>query len=208
MAIKYLIGIDEAGRGPLAGPVAVGAVIVNPALGHLVSKWFGGLEIRDSKQLSARQRGKIFERLGELRTGGELNFAVALISNEVIDRQGITAAIRRGIDNCLSQIASELPGSDPLSYQVLLDGSLRAPKIYANQKTIIRGDESEPLISLASIAAKVTRDNFMIKLSQQYPQYHFDQHKGYGTKEHYRQVELHGLCEAHRRSFMRNLDTR
>lgn len=200
--IKYLIGIDEAGRGPIAGPVAVGVVMWHldtkcPSL-HPVSK----SPLRDSKKLTARQREAWFSWLGEQKGAGELNWSVSLVAAGVIDSQGIVSAIRQGIDNCLKQVAAELAGFEPTQCQVLLDGSLRAPEVYINQKTIIKGDESEPIISLASIAAKVTRDKFMCKLGGEYPQYGFERHKGYGTREHYRQVGAHGLCEAHRRSFM------
>lgn len=210
MAIKYLIGIDEAGRGPLAGPVAVGAVIM--PLDTSCPIMFAGLEVRDSKKLSARQRGMVFSRMRELKKITQLDFAVALVNNEVIDSEGITAAIRQGISNCLQTLIKNartsdagLGGFDPLRCRVLLDGGLRAPAEFPHQQTIIRGDESEAIISLASIAAKVTRDNFMIELHQRYPQYHFDQHKGYGTAVHYLALAKHGLSVIHRRSFLRSL---
>jgi len=203
---KYLIGIDEAGRGPIAGPVAVGAVIINldtwrpsnvEPLGHLVSKFFSDLEIRDSKKLSARQREKVFNRMRELKKKAQLDFAVALVNNQIIDEQGIVSAINLALAQALGKIALM-----PADCQILLDGSLHAPAAFVNQQTIIRGDESEPIISLASIAAKVTRDNFMVKLDKQYPQYHFDQHKGYGTRLHYSALARHGLSDMHRRSFL------
>lgn len=206
MALKYLIGIDEAGRGPIAGPVAVGAVCWKIAkvgsVQSLALHTKAGLPLRDSKKLTARQREAWFDWLGEQKVLGGLNWTVSLVEAGVIDRQGIVLAIRQGIDNCLQQIASELAGFEPETCQVLLDGSLRAPLTYVKQKTIIRGDESEPIISLASIAAKVTRDNFMIKLGGQYPHYGFERHKGYGTKDHYQRLAAHGPSSRHRLSFL------
>ena len=93
----------------------------------------------------------------------------------------------------------------PKKCLVLLDGGLRAPKRFMYQKTIIRGDEKEYAIALASIMAKVTRDRKMVKLSKKYPLYGFNSHKGYGTKKHYEKIKKCGLCELHRRSFLKQL---
>jgi len=89
--------------------------------------------------------------------------------------------------------------------EIMLDGLLYAPKKYANQKTIVKGDEKVPIISFASIVAKVVRDKKIVKLSEKYVEYEFDVHKGYGTKKHYTAIKKYGMCEIHRRSYLKNL---
>lgn len=204
-----VLGVDEAGRGPLAGPVAVGVVAV--AEGFDVLREFPG--VADSKKLSEKKREEIFERLvamaggitgdpgttGSLRSpgyGAGVRFTVELESAETIDKQGIVAAVRRALTRGINALAP-----DSALVRVQLDGALRAPPEYA-QETIINGDELVPLISLASIAAKVTRDRLMVGLSEQYPQYSFEKHKGYGTQAHYDALKTYGPCAIHRRSFL------
>lgn len=196
--MKYHIGIDEAGRGPLAGPVAVGGVMISETLLDFVLGSFKGL--RDSKQLSEKKREEFYERMLSLQKEHKLLFAVGLVSHETIDARGIVSALRSGVGSVLEKI-----GVDPEKSRVLLDGSLSAPVQYTNQKTIIRGDETEPIISLASIAAKVVRDRKMRVFAKQYPLYGFERHKGYGTKAHYEALMTHGISLIHRRSFLKNL---
>src|SRR3989344_5230925 len=201
---RYLIGIDEAGRGPLAGPVSV-AVIATLSRLNLdnkmarvtlaIDKSLGVL--RDSKKLSAEKREQWFAWLKQKQKKGKLKFAVSLVGEKIIDRQGIVEAVKIGIKRCLYRLSL-----NPNQCQVLLDGSLKAPKIYRNQKTIIRGDEKIPLIMLASIVAKVTRDRKMIRLAKKFPHYGFEIHKGYGTRAHYRALHRRGLSPLHRRSFL------
>lgn len=196
---EYIVGIDEAGRGPLAGPVAVGAVMVSAvALDAVVARFEG---LRDSKHLSKKRRARIYEQLRVLRQEGALSFAVALVSHTTIDARGIVFAIKSGIDGVLTKI-----GVLPENARVLLDGSLHAPICYVHQTTIIGGDETVPIIALASIAAKVVRDRKMIMLAKQYPLYGFEAHKGYGTAAHYVALANHGVSLAHRRTFLKNLD--
>lgn len=194
----YLVGIDEAGRGPLAGPVAVGAVIISSAL---CGEIFSTLEnVRDSKKLSERQREKLYAEMIALRKDGKISFAVGLVAHSVIDTAGIVSAVRSGIASVLKKIEA-----DPKTSRVILDGSLYAPKQFVNQETIVRGDETEPIISLASIAAKVVRDRKMKELALLYPTYGFDVHKGYGTKGHYAALAAYGISPIHRRSYLKNL---
>ncbi len=189
--IQWTIGVDEAGRGPLAGPVAVGVVAVR---GKLPKK----LQLtKDSKQLSPQARESWFLRIDQAAKEGKLSYACTLISPTVIDREGITTAIRLALKRALAKI-----DHDPKLTKVLLDGSLKAPSEYHNQKTIIRGDATVSIIALASVVAKVTRDRYMVKISRKYPEYNFHQHKGYGTKEHYILLKRHGLSAIHRRSFV------
>ncbi len=193
-----IVGIDEAGRGPLAGPVAVGAVKVYKL--DKFKKLVRG--VRDSKKLSAEAREGWYKLAIEARQRGELDFHVALVSERVIDKQGISPAIRLGIKRCLTKLAVE--SGD----QIFLDGSLRAPAEFKHQQTIVKGDEKIAVISLASICAKVTRDRKMVSLAKKFPKYGFEVHKGYGTRAHYTALRKYGLTEAHRRSFLNKFDKR
>lgn len=192
-----MFGIDEAGRGPLAGPVAVGIVAVPE--GFNVFAEFTG--VADSKKLSEKKREKLFETLQVRVAQGDVRFMVEFETAETIDNEGITVAVRRALSRGVNALAP-----DAALVKIQLDGALRAPPEYA-QETIINGDELIPLISLASIAAKVSRDRLMTKLAEEYPQYGFEKHKGYGTAVHYEMLEKYGLCTIHRRSFI-HLDFR
>jgi len=190
--MRFLLGVDEAGRGPLAGPVSVGIVAVPE--GFDVAKEFPG--VADSKKLSEKNRERLYEMLVARVTEGDARFAVEFESAETIDREGIAVAVRRAVSRGVNALAP-----DAALVRVLLDGALRAPAEYA-QETIINGDELTPIISLASIAAKVSRDRLMLELAKKYPDYGFEKHKGYGTKLHYEMLLKHGFCVIHRRSFI------
>jgi len=190
--MKFLLGVDEAGRGPLAGPVSIGVVSVPE--GFDVAIEFPG--VADSKALSEKKREALFAVLEERARRGDVRFAVELPSAEDIDREGIAVVIRKAVSRAVNQLAP-----DAAQVRVLLDGSLKAPMEYA-QKTIIGGDATEPIISLASIAAKVTRDRLMIGLGNTYPGYGFEKHKGYGTKAHYEALKELGLSSVHRKTFI------
>jgi len=194
MKVKYIIGIDEAGRGPLAGPVSVAAFFAE-AVGD--GMMIGEIRYKDSKKFNEKNRDKVYEKL-------EKNFAVSLVSHEHIDKFGITHAIAKGIDNVLAELAEKFGVTHENSF-VILDGSLKAPECY-KQKTITKGDEKVEVIANASIFAKVTRDKFMLELDKKYPEYYFAKHKGYGTKLHYEKIKKHGLSEVHRRSFTKNIE--
>jgi ribonuclease HII len=194
--MKYLIGIDEAGRGPLAGPVAVGAVMVPGDF-----DWMLVVGAKDSKQMTPASREVLYATMKDLREAGTLNFAVAFSSSSMIDQWGIVPSIKSALARALSTIQE----ATPLECEVLLDGNLRAPERFAKQRTIIRGDQSEPIISLASIAAKVERDALMRRLAKKYPAYEFARHKGYGTTLHRAAIVENGLSPIHRRTFCRAL---
>ena len=196
MKYKYIIGIDEAGRGPLAGPVSVGAVLFEKDEYEQFKKENKDLVGRDSKKLSEKKREEWFEKI----QGLPLENAVAFSSNKVIDTKGIVPAINTAIEKIFVEFKIK-----PEECRVLLDGNLKAPEEFKNQETIIKGDEKEPVISLASIIAKVSRDRYIVKLSEKYPEYCFEKHKGYGTKLHYEMIKKHGLCNIHRRSFLKKL---
>ncbi len=190
--LKSVIGIDEAGRGPLAGPVAVGAVLI------FSKKSFSFRKLKDSKQLTEKEREGWFRKIKDWQKDGKLEYAVSLVSPSIIDKKGISFAIKLGIERCLSKL-----GSSPRKVEVLLDGSLKAPVEFLNQKTIIRGDEKIPAISLASIVTKVTRDRYMKKLANKYKKYGFEKHKGYGTKEHLEMIKKYGISLVHRKTFLK-----
>lgn len=194
--MKWLIGIDEAGRGPLAGPVAVGVVAIPTDFDWNLLKGVG-----DSKKLSEKKREGVFLNAEQLKNAGLIKFAVCQSTAEYIDQQGIVKAVGYGMERALNELG--IDGSD---CEVRLDGALRAPSHYENQRTIIGGDGSEPAIGLASILAKVTRDRYMVRIAAepQFAPYQFATHKGYGTKLHRELIQKHGLSLIHRRSFCRN----
>lgn len=187
-----VLGIDEAGRGPLAGPVAVGVVVVKEEYDILAA--FPGLN--DSKKLSEKKREMLFKTLQEEMKAGNVKAVVCLSSARMIDDKGIAYAVRHALDRGVRKL---LP--NPEDGKVWLDGSLRAPAEYV-QETVIGGDGLIPAIMLASIAAKVTRDQLMLKADTAYPLYGFMAHKGYGTKAHLEAIRNHGMIEEHRRSFI------
>jgi ribonuclease HII len=188
----WTIGIDEAGRGPLAGPVSVGVFAISSKFN--ISQLEG---IRDSKQISEKKREEWYKALTSME---HCRCAVAFSSPQCIDTEGIVFAIQNALDRALTKLKL-----DPAICTVLLDGSLHAPKEYISQKTIIRGDVTEPVISSAAILAKVKRDAYMKKVAGEYPLYLFEKHKGYGTKVHCEAIRRHGLSPLHRVSFCKNI---
>ncbi|MDB5187559.1 MAG: rnhB [Candidatus Kaiserbacteria bacterium] len=195
MSLQYTIGIDEAGRGPLAGPVSVGIVVIPQGF-----DWTQIENVRDSKKLSEKKRDAVFAQVKEMAANKLLMYSVGFSSAEMIDAHGIV----RAIQSAMARALKNLP-VDPADCEVLLDGSLVAPAHFTNQRTIIGGDDSEPSISLASICAKVSRDALVVRESSNYPQYGLDIHKGYGTKMHLENIKKHGLSPFHRRSFCKNI---
>ncbi|MDA1334963.1 MAG: ribonuclease HII [bacterium] len=179
-AKRVFVGIDEVGRGPLAGPMVLAAV------SGLTNEQLKG--IRDSKKLTPKKREEWFRFIKKHGT-----FYRVCISNKEIDKTGISKTAKRAIRNLLTKWDEE-------TATVLLDGGLMAPKKY-KQYTIIKGDEKEPLIAAASVVAKVTRDRMMVEVDSKYPQYGFARHKGYGTKIHMEAIKKHGLSDMHRASF-------
>ncbi len=219
---KYIIGIDEVGRGPLAGPVAVCAFLIKDEkfLESAIGKAYGKVlpKLKDSKKLSKKQREVWFEFLKKQKAEGDCDYAVSFVSPENIDKFGIAKCIQKALNESLAKITTQdysnssrftLKGSDatqnlhnPASFYIFLDGGLKAPIEYVNQETIIRGDELHPVISMASIVAKVTRDAVMTKYGKDYPEYGFERHSGYGTKSHYEAIKKHGQTPIHRKSYI------
>ncbi len=174
-------GVDEAGRGPLAGPVVVAAVVLNP------DRPIDGLD--DSKQLSEKRREELFPLIVER----SLAWAVIEIDAAEIDRINILQATLLGMQQAVEQLL-------PPPSLALIDGN-QAPQLNCAVRTIVQGDSLEPAISAASILAKVTRDRLMKKLHIDYPDYGFDRHKGYPTADHLARLARYGPCPIHRRSF-------
>ena len=192
---RWIIGVDEAGRGPLAGPVAVGVAVVPKDF-----NWGMIPGVGDSKKVSPKHREMIYRRAQDLKKQGLLDFHVALISNVTVDRNSISYAVSLGIERCLNKIKI-----DPKTADVRLDGLLKAPPEYKVQQTIIKGDAKEKIIGLASIMAKVTRDRYMVQKAKKYPKYSFEIHKGYGTKKHCEALRKYGLSFIHRKSFCKKI---
>ena len=190
--IDTLVGIDEVGRGPLAGPATVCALAVAKDFDFAFSQG-----IKDSKKLSPAQRQKWLSVINTLKEQGSVRYSIVSVESDVIDAQGISYAITYALERALSELAL-----DPQTTAVLLDGGLKAPPLFSNQQTIIKGDETEPVISMASIVAKEHRDALMKKCSEEYPEYGFAEHKGYGTKKHLDAIKKHGMSIVHRRTFI------
>ena len=183
---KAVCGVDEAGRGPLAGPVCAAAVILAP------DTEIEGLD--DSKKLSEKKR----ERLFSVITEKAISFSVAYGTLNEIESRNILEATFLAMNRAI----------DGLSVKpdfALIDGN-RAPKnIKIPCETVIKGDSKSMSVAAASVLAKVTRDRLMLHYDTQYPQYDFKKHKGYGTKEHTELIKKYGPCEIHRLSFLKNI---
>lgn len=187
--VARVAGVDEAGRGPLAGPVVAAAAI-------LPSRWADtGLPaelagLNDSKQLTETQREKYFEFLTHC---AEIEFGIALVDAGVIDEINILQATHRAMNEALAKL-------NPLPPHALVDGrpvkTLRVP-----QTAIVKGDTRSYSIAAASVLAKVTRDRLMLAAHAQWPEYAFAEHKGYGTAKHLAAIAKHGACPIHRKTF-------
>lgn len=181
-----IVGIDEAGRGPLAGPVVAAAVCLPAA--HDIS----GLQ--DSKRLTAPQREAVYQLI--LRAA--LAYGIGAVSHRLIDRHHILWATKKAMLRAVRQLA-RVPDL------LLIDGPIALPTAI-DQRPIVRGDTSCASIAAASVIAKVTRDRMMVAYGQRYPAYDFAQHKGYPTRDHYARLRVHGPCAIHRLSFRGVLD--
>jgi ribonuclease HII len=196
---SLIIGIDEAGRGPLAGPVVASAVCLkNPHLSTFlngernISKW---TLVRDSKMLSEKQRESLFDFVQE-------NFyvGVGICDHKTIDRINILEATFLAMKAALSDLRGKVNYKDQ-RHIIVVDGNKKIPNLSLEQKAIVNGDKFVKSISAASIIAKVTRDRIMLEMDKKYPEYNFAKHKGYGTKMHFAMLEKNGPCEIHRKSF-------
>jgi ribonuclease HII len=177
-----IAGLDEAGRGTLAGPVVAGAVILPREFRHKT--------LNDSKQLSPEQRDEIY---AELTARADVHWATGISDVEVIEHYNILRATWRAMTLALDAL--------PVKPDFVLVDGLRVPAVRIRQKAIVGGDAKSFSIAAASVIAKVTRDRLMLRFHKQYPQYNFAQHKGYGTPEHLAALEQFGPCPIHRKTF-------
>ena len=184
--ISLLCGVDEAGRGPLAGPVFAAAVILDP--GQIPEG------LNDSKKLTEKKREFLFDVICQKAVA----YAVASASVEEIDRLNILQATFLAMSRAVEALAIQ-------PQLVLVDGNAAPPQIRVPVRTVVKGDALSASIAAASILAKVSRDRKMMELDQEYPQYFFQKHKGYGTALHYEMLEQYGISPVHRRSFLKKL---
>ena len=178
---KLIAGVDEAGRGPLAGPVCVASVILPD--GIYLEK------INDSKKLSDKVKDKLFDEIRE----SAVAYNIVLISNEEIDRLNILNATFKGMCDAVLGLSVKPD-------YVLIDGN-RIKGMETEHECVVKGDSKSISIAAASILAKVTRDRYMMEMDKKYPEYNFKKHKGYPTKEHYEALKNYGASEIHRKSF-------
>ena len=183
--IQYIAGIDEVGRGPLAGPVVAAAVIL--------PKDFAVLGVDDSKKLTEKKREELFDLIMECA----VCCGIGIIDNKVIDEVNILEATKLAMKQAIAKLE--------IKPEYILIDALTLKDITTPQRGIIKGDSLSISIAAASIIAKVTRDRMMDEYHQEFPFYAFDQNKGYGTKAHYEGIEGYGICELHRKSFLKNI---
>lgn len=183
---NYIAGMDEAGRGPLAGPVCVACVIMPLDENDIIEG------INDSKKLSEKKREELFVKIKQKA----LDYSVVFIDNERIDEINILQATKMAMKQAVEQI--KLPIDE------LLVDAVSGLDISCNYKSIIKGDAKSYSIAAASILAKVSRDHLMLECDKKYPQYNFKKHKGYGTKEHIELLKQFGPCPLHRKTFIKN----
>ncbi len=179
--ITLIAGVDEAGRGPLCGPVVAAAVILNP------NEKIAG--VNDSKKLTEKKREELFSVIKEKA----IAYSVGIVDEKTIDEINILEATRLAMKKAVEGL-KEVPG------HVLVDAEKHVP-INIPYTPIIKGDAKSESIAAASIIAKVTRDHMINELDKKYPEYHFAKNKGYGTREHIAAIKEHGLCEIHRKTF-------
>ena len=182
---KFVCGIDEAGRGPLCGPVCAAAVILP------VDCEIDG--INDSKKLSEKKREAIFDVIKDKAIAYSVSMVDAKTVDEINILQATFLAMRNAVD-----------GLTVKADYALIDGNQK-PGLSIPQQTVVKGDAKSVSIAAASILAKVSRDRYMMEIDGKYPEYQFAKHKGYGTKLHYEMIEQYGICEEHRKSFLKKI---
>ena len=180
-----LCGVDEAGRGPLCGPVCCAAVVLKDD--------FVCEEINDSKKISEKKREKLFDVIIE----NAVSYSIVFVDPKTIDEINILNASLLGMKQAVKSL-SLTPD------MVIVDGNKVPPKMDVETKAVVKGDAKSLSIAAASILAKVSRDRYMEKLHEEYPQYRLDKHKGYPTKLHYELLAEHGIQDFYRRSFLKN----
>lgn len=209
----FLLGADEVGRGPLAGPVTVCAAMIRKESEVIIKKELKRLSGKaypigkDSKKMTETEREFWFEYLQVLEKLGDIYFFVGSKSAKDIDKKGIAVCTKELLDTAVTKATSGHGQSGSLvELEVRLDAGLKTSVPLRSQKAIVKGDEKEFVISIASVYAKVTRDRHMKKLSKkaEFAAYGFDIHKGYGTLKHRQAIKKFGLSKEHRKSFCKN----
>ena len=196
LGYKRIVGLDEAGRGALSGPVVAAAVMIKNSF-RISYFGFRISRLRDSKKLSQKQREEFYKLIIQ---SPYIEWGIGRVSEKVIDRINILEAtklaMKRAIDNLISNFQF------PISKKtfLILDGNMKLD-LPISQKSIVKADEKVMSCTTASVIAKVTRDRIMKRYNKKYPQYNFAQHKGYGTKEHFKMLKKYGPCKIHRQSF-------
>lgn len=186
--VNLICGIDEAGRGPLAGPVVVASVVLPK------DSMIEG--VNDSKKISEKKREKVYERIIE----EAISYGIGIIDQEEIDQINILNATKQGLTNSLEELSVK-PDI------ILVDALTKIDTLGIPYQSIIKGDAKSYSIAAASIIAKVTRDRIMRQWDEVYPVYGFAGHKGYGTAKHIQAIKENGICPLHRRSFVKNFIT-
>lgn len=183
---ELVCGVDEAGRGPLAGDVYAAAVILPK--GHVIEG------VNDSKKLTEKKRDMLYDKIIDECVCYSVGIATAQEIDEINILQATFLAMKRAVE-----------GLDIIPQLALVDGNRVPPLDDTDVVTIVKGDAKSASIASASIIAKVSRDRYMLQMAEKYPQYQFEKHKGYGTKLHYEMIEKYGICEIHRKSFLKKV---
>lgn len=201
--VKIVLGVDEVGRGPLAGPVVASAVWINPKV--LEEDFDERSLVRDSKKLSEKQRNKI---CGYIANSDDFVIGIGEVSHKVIDKINILNATLLAMRFAVEDVMEKLDKLDIFACDVndlesclLIDGNREIPKMEMRQRLFLQGDARVFSIAAASICAKVYRDDLMRQYHEKWPCFGFDTHKGYGTKKHMEALQKSGICEIHRKSF-------
>lgn len=192
----YIIGTDEAGRGPLCGPVvAAAAMYRDPAFSIPEEKMKAMNFVRDSKTLSGKKREELFDFIND-----NFYIGIGLCDHKTIDEINILEASFLAMKKALTDL-NRVVDKKNSSRIILIDGNKAIPNLSLEQRSVVGGDKFVKSISAASIIAKVTRDRIMLEMHKKFPEYGFDKHKGYGTKLHMEMLEKYGPCKIHRQSF-------
>ena len=191
--IKFIGGVDEVGRGPLAGPVVTACVVL--------PEDFDVLGVDDSKKVSEKKREELFDKIRERA----LAVGIGICDNNVIDEINILEATKKAMTMAVLEADRQLREKGLGSLEHILIDAVVLKDVEIPQTNIIKGDAKSLSIAAASIIAKVTRDRKMVEYHEQYPHYAFDRNKGYGTKAHYEGIESHGITPIHRKSFLKNI---
>ena len=185
---RYIAGVDEVGRGPLAGPVVAAAVVL--------PEDFNVLGVDDSKKLSEKKREELYDAILE----GCLAYGIGMADHQVIDEINILQATKKAMREAIARCEEMLGGLDYVIFDAVTIEDLKLP-----QEAVVKGDAKVLAVAAASIVAKVTRDRMMVEYSKEYPGYAFESNKGYDTAAHYRGIREQGICPIHRKTFLKSI---